>query len=169
MLYAGRAVLDGEGVSHYSTTIPLTGGGKVRQQGRTASGGLPGWVEVQPYQQESVYWHWVWLGQGQHSTGPVHDTMVRTRTQYHYAVRRCRRQSDETRAKREFELSLCVTKLEIVDYRQMVRVFVRILIPEGHKNSMTSSKVTTIFAMCSSCQEQQQYPAVRGVDHHSIT
>ena len=41
---AGRAVLDGGGVSHYSTTIPLSGGGKVRQQGRTASGGLPGWV-----------------------------------------------------------------------------------------------------------------------------
>ena len=88
------------------TTIPLSGGGKAGQ-GRTARGGLPGWgEEVRPFQQESVYWHRVWLGEGRPSTGPVHDTMVRTRTQYHYAVRRCRRQSDETRARRLFEASL---------------------------------------------------------------
>ena len=48
----------------------------------------------------------VWIREGRPSTGPVHDTMVRTRTQYHYAVRRCRRQSDETRARRLFEASL---------------------------------------------------------------
>jgi hypothetical protein len=88
------------------TTIPLSGGGKAGQ-GRTARGGLPGWgEEVRPFQQESVYWHRVWLGEGRPSTGPVHDTMVRTRTQYHYAVRRCKRQSDETKARRLFEASL---------------------------------------------------------------
>ena len=88
------------------TTIPLSGGGKAGQ-GRTARGGVPGWgEEVRPYQLESVYWHRVWIREGRPSTGPVHDTMVRARTQYHYAVRRCRRQSEETKARRLFEASL---------------------------------------------------------------
>ena len=88
------------------TTIPLSGGGK-GGQGRTARGGLPGWgEEVRPYQVDSNYWHRVWVGEGRPSTGPVHDSMVRSRTQYHYAVRRCSRQSDETRARKLFEASL---------------------------------------------------------------
>ena len=88
------------------TTIPLSGGGKAGQ-GRTARGGLPGWgEEVRPHQQESIHWHRLWIREGRPSTGPIHDTMVRTRTQYHYAVRRCKRQSDETRARKLFEASL---------------------------------------------------------------
>ena len=87
-------------------TIPLSGGGKGGQC-RTARGGLPGWQEeVRPYQVDSVHWHRVWLREGRPSTGPLHDTMVRSRTLYHYAVRRCRRASEETRARRLFEASL---------------------------------------------------------------
>ena len=88
------------------TTIPLSGGGKAGP-GRTARGGVPGWrEEVRPYQQDSMYWYWVWLREGRPSTGMIHDNMVRSRTLYHYAVRRCKRQNEETRAKRLFEASM---------------------------------------------------------------
>ena len=86
------------------TTIPLSGGGKVGR-GRTARGGLPGWgEEVRPHQQESIHWHRVWIREGRPSTGPIHDMMVRTRTQYHYAVRRCKRQSDKSKARNYLKL-----------------------------------------------------------------
>ena len=88
------------------TAIPLSGGGK-GGQGRTARGGLPGWgEEVQPYKVDANFWHRVWVREGRPSIGPVHDNMVRSRTQFHYAVRRCKRQSDETKARKLFEASL---------------------------------------------------------------
>ena len=75
--------------------------------GRGARGGLPGWSEeVEPFRQQSIYWHNVWLREGRPSHGWLHETMVKRRTQYHHAVRRLKRRLDLTRAKKLFQASM---------------------------------------------------------------
>ena len=60
---------------------------------------VPGWLEgVEPYRVESCYWGDVWKKEGRPSTGWLHDTYVRKRSQYHYAVRRAQAASDKYRA-----------------------------------------------------------------------
>ena len=90
------------------TTLPMTGG---RQgpgaEGRGSRGGLPGWhEEVEPFRQESMYWHNVWLKEGRPSQGWLHDTMVLKRTRYHYSVRKLKRRADLIRAEKLFEASM---------------------------------------------------------------
>jgi hypothetical protein len=87
--------------------IPVSGGGSSGKKDRTARGGIPGWKEeVEPFRQQANYWWGVWVAEGRPSTGWLHDTMVKRRTQYHYAVRRVRRRNQEIRARKLFESSM---------------------------------------------------------------
>ena len=90
------------------TTLPMTGGRKCSGTSvKGASGGLPGWQEeVEPFRQQSMYWHNVWLREGRPSQGWLHKTTVLKRTQYHYAVRKLKRKADLVRAEQLFEASL---------------------------------------------------------------
>ena len=65
------------------TTIPMTGGRQCPGgTGRGSRGGLPGWQEeVEPFRQESIYWHNVWLREGRPSNDWLHKTMVLKSTQ----------------------------------------------------------------------------------------
>ena len=88
------------------TSLPLCGG---RRVGRSASGckALPGWTEeVEPFRKESMYWHRVWLAEGRPSHGWLHDTMVKKRLHYHYAVRRLKRKADLIKAGKLFAASV---------------------------------------------------------------
>ena len=89
------------------STLPLYGGkGGGRRDGVRGTV-IPGWNElVAPYQKEAKYWHNAWLHEGRPSTGWLHQTLVKKRSQYHYAIRRARRRSDLTRAEQLFEASM---------------------------------------------------------------
>ena len=86
--------------------IPMSGGG-AGGPGRASKGGLPGWKEeVEPFRQEAKLWHSRWREEGRPSTGPIHTTMVRSRTQYHHAVRKVKRNEQEMRGRRLLEAAL---------------------------------------------------------------
>ena len=70
------------------TTLPMCGGRRVGHQTESGCRALPGWLEeVEPYREESRYWHRVWLREGRPNNNWLHATMVKKRAQYHYAVR----------------------------------------------------------------------------------
>ena len=70
-------------------------GGKKRGQGRP----VPKWQEdVEPFRQDSMYWGDVWKREGRPSTGWLHDTYLKKKSQYHYAVRRAKAKSDKYKA-----------------------------------------------------------------------
>ena len=65
-------------------SIPQTGA-----RGRQA---VPYWKEqVEPYKDSSLLWHWIWCENGKRNNGVIYDIMRRTRHQYHYAVRRAKK------------------------------------------------------------------------------
>ena len=72
-------------------TIPVRGGScKSRYIKCTA-----GWSEyVKPYQDESKFWHSLWISAGKPNIGPLYESMKQARQQYKYAVRRLRRAGD---------------------------------------------------------------------------
>ena len=77
------------------TSLPVHGGrwvgGKDKGQGRP----VPRWHEdVEPLRQQALYWGRVWKKEGRPSVGWLHDTYVKKRSQYHYAVRRAKARSD---------------------------------------------------------------------------
>ena len=89
------------------TTLPQSGGMKVGGKRQTGCQAIPGWnEEAEPYRKESMYWHRIWLKEGRPSQGWLHSTMVKTRTQYHHAVRRLKRKSDLIRASKLFVASM---------------------------------------------------------------
>ena len=55
---------------------------------------VPGWDElVKPERDRSLFWHWMWQEAGKPQTGIVYGIMKRTRHQYHYVVRCCKKKS----------------------------------------------------------------------------
>lgn len=57
---------------------------------------IPGWTEyIEPFKQKSVFWHTLWIDCGRPKTGPVADSMRRTRAAYHYAIRRTKRSEEQ--------------------------------------------------------------------------
>ena len=58
--------------------------------------------EVKSVRDESLYWHRVWREEGMPRDGWLFDTMRVKRNLYHRAVRRCRRISNEIRARNMF-------------------------------------------------------------------
>ena len=57
---------------------------------------VPGWTEaVKPYQMEARFWYSVWLSYGKPLNCPIHNMMKHSRNQYHYAVRRIKKNASE--------------------------------------------------------------------------
>ena len=96
------------------TKLPLSGGRKAASEpknskaGHKSGGGsVPGWMEeVEPFRQEALFWHAIWKSCEKPNTGEIHRKMTQSRNQYHYAVRRTKRRTDLTKAKKLFEASL---------------------------------------------------------------
>ena len=85
--------------SHAS--LPVYGGrwtgGKKKGHGKP----IPGWAEdVEPFRQESIYWGDVWKKEGRPSTGWLHATYVRKKSQYHYAVKKAKARSERYKAEK---------------------------------------------------------------------
>ena len=67
--------------------LPVSG--RAAPQGRR---GIPGWSEyVKPFQEESKFWHGVWLAAGSPNQGELYNLYRSTKMQYKYAVRRLKR------------------------------------------------------------------------------
>ena len=89
------------------TCLPLSGGRRVANPGSKGYRAIPGWHEyVEPFRVESRYWHNVWLREGRPSQGWLHQTMVKKKSQYHYAIRRLKNKDNLIRAEKLFEASM---------------------------------------------------------------
>ena len=92
------------------TMLPLAGGRRSAPRSSTSissSGNIPGWTEnVEPYRQEALFWHSVWVSARRPAIGELHTMMTRSRNQYHYAVRRLKLDSRMIRAKKLLESSV---------------------------------------------------------------
>ena len=66
--------------------------------GGGGSGGrksTPGWTQfVKPYQEESKFWHSLWISANKPHDGPLLDAMRQSKNQYKYAIRRLKRAGD---------------------------------------------------------------------------
>ena len=93
------------------TRLPLAGGRRAAParagSGHIPGGNIPGWnEEVEPFRQDALFWHSVWVSAKRPNTGDLHIMMARSRNQYHYAVRRLKLNSNLVRDKKLFEASL---------------------------------------------------------------
>ena len=55
---------------------------------------VPGWVEQvapQTQRERSLLWHWIWQEAGKPNNGHISHIMKRTRHQYHYSIRLCKK------------------------------------------------------------------------------
>ena len=51
----------------------------------------PGWkTMVEPYKGQADFWNFLWLEAGKPTSGEIFSIMKSTKSQYHYAVRRCK-------------------------------------------------------------------------------
>ena len=56
---------------------------------------VPGWKEhVSPFREKAMFWYSVWQSAGRPLGGQLHILMKRTRSQYHYAIRRVKKFDD---------------------------------------------------------------------------
>ena len=61
---------------------------------------LPGWLElVKPFQEEARFIHAIWISYGKPQNCPLHDSMKRSRNAYHYAIRKLKRDEEQTKNK----------------------------------------------------------------------
>ena len=89
--------------------IPMSGGKKYHpdpDKSCPVEENILGWKEVvHPYRKDAAFWHGVWGSAGRPDRGVLRDIMVRTRNQFHYAVRRVKKMSKSIRAKKLLEAS----------------------------------------------------------------
>ncbi len=68
---------------------------------------VPGWNElVKPYRDDALFWKWMHEQQGKPGVGWVAQIMRHTRAQYHYALRRCRKNKNEIQRSKFLEAML---------------------------------------------------------------
>ena len=73
-------------------SIPLKGGSKSSKSG---PGRVPGWTKhVEQSKQRAIFWHWLWKVNGLPRHGHVAQIRRATRTKYHYAVRKVKRDQE---------------------------------------------------------------------------
>ena len=89
------------------TVIPLSGGGKQKldpDKNCPVGKAIPGWREqVEPYREDSMFWHAIWQSAERPNKGVLYDIMARTRNLYHYKVRKVKKQADQIRATKLLE------------------------------------------------------------------
>lgn len=53
---------------------------------------IPGWKEyVEPYQDQAHFWHSIWVSAGKPINTELHNLMKKTRNEYHFKIRKCKR------------------------------------------------------------------------------
>ena len=87
--------------------IPMSGGkSSARNPDCPVEKAIPGWKEiVEPYKEDAKFWHGVWQSADRPRHGELRNIMTRTRNQYHYAIRRVKKMTNNLRAKKLLEAS----------------------------------------------------------------
>ena len=68
---------------------------------------VPGWSEVvKPFSDGAKFWHAIWMSAGKPQNTTLHQIMKRTLNSYHYAIRRCKRASENI--KKDKLLNACI-------------------------------------------------------------
>ena len=92
------------------TKLPLAGGRRAVQPGAKTgrtSGNIPVWTEeVEPFRDDALFWHSVWVSVKRPNTGDLYHMMTHSRNQYHYAVRSLKLKSHLVRAEKLPEASI---------------------------------------------------------------
>ena len=91
-------------------TIPMSKGGRVSKADPKkqcpVENVIPGWSEcVAPLKSDAAFWHFLWREAGRPDRGEVRNIMVKTRNQYHYAVRKVKKLAGNIRAQKLLEAS----------------------------------------------------------------
>ena len=69
---------------------------------------IVGWNQyVKPYRDEAKFWHSVWTSYGRPENNQIHNIMKTSKNQYHYAVRRAKR--NEANIRKENFLDQCLS------------------------------------------------------------
>ena len=59
---------------------------------------FPYWgSKIKPFKDDAIFWSNIWIQCGKPSNGVVHGLMKKTKLQYHYAIRKLKRESDKLR------------------------------------------------------------------------
>ena len=67
---------------------------------------VPGWREhVEPFRNDSVFWHAVWRSAGCPRHGDLFENVKRSRNLYHYSIRKVKNSADTIRAQKLLEAS----------------------------------------------------------------
>ena len=86
--------------------IPMAGGSRSSKPDCPVEKAIPGWKQlVAPYKDDAIFWHSVWQSADRPSHGVLKEIMTRTRNQYHYAIRRCKKMSNSLRARNLLQAS----------------------------------------------------------------
>ena len=79
-----------------SECIPQTGG--------ISNHRIPGWNDfIEGKRREALHWHHRWVDLGRPQEGHIADEMRRTRKDYHYTIRQCRRDANQIRCQKMAE------------------------------------------------------------------
>jgi hypothetical protein len=71
----------------------------IPKSGMSSKRCMPGWNEhVKTKRQKSKFWHDIWIANDRPRQGAVADIMRKTRREYHYAIRHCRRHEQQITA-----------------------------------------------------------------------
>ena len=66
--------------------------------------GMAGWKDyVEPYQDRAQFWFSIWSSAGKPINTVLHNIMKKTRNQYHYQIRKCKRVEDFIKNKKLVE------------------------------------------------------------------
>ena len=84
---------------------------------------IPGWTDiVKPFSDEAKFWHAVWLSAGKPLNTELHRIMKKTRNVYHYAVRKCKKASENIKKSKLFDYCADTGKNIFDELRRMRKV-----------------------------------------------
>ena len=102
------------------TNITAVAGGK--RGNRIHARIVPGWVDiVRPFQEDAKFWDAVWKSAGKPLNTVLHTIMKKTRNQYHYAIRKCKRASEYLKKEKLLNSSLLQGNKNIFDEIRKMR------------------------------------------------
>ena len=90
-----------------AATENLTSSSRGNEKGNTTKKDIPRWNEdIEPYRQDALFWHAVWLSAGRPINSELHNVMKRTRNMYHLHIRKNKRVLDKMKSNRLLEACL---------------------------------------------------------------
>ena len=101
-------------------SIKVVAGGK--RGNRLNAKIIPGWVDiVSPFGEDAIFWDAIWKSAGKPLNTVLHTIMKKTRNHYHYAIRKCKRASEQIKKEKLLNTSLLQGNNSIFDEIRKMR------------------------------------------------